>query len=352
MLTPEMSKFSEKLRKMLFEREEDYLSPYAQLSSNSVGRSIGPIDYKGEFRLCYQRDRDRIIHSKSFRRLKGKTQVFLYPVGDHFRTRLTHTLEVSQISRTIARALMLNEDLAEAIALGHDLGHTPFGHFGERALASIVPGGFHHAKQSERIVRKMNLSIEVCDGVAKHSKGKGQILDDDISRYAQTLEGQIVRVADIIAYLNHDLDDAERAGMIKKDELPVNITQILGLTQKDRITFMVYDTIRSTYDIMKKDFRGAERRIYMSSEVMEAMSDLRAFLFKRVYEHEKVMSDYQRIYRICASLFEFFTRNNDELIKRMQVRELYDKAELVAVDYISGMTDRFAFDLYDELFGG
>ena len=180
-------KFAERIRYSLMEREKRYLSPFAKLSASTLGRTFD-INYDGEFRLAYQRDRDRILHSKAFRRLKGKTQVFMSPVGDHFRTRLTHTLEVSQISRTISRALGLNEDLTEAIALGHDLGHTPFGHFGERALSNIVPNGFHHAKQSLRIAQRMNLSVEVCDGIAKHSKGKGPVLDDNIDRFASTLE--------------------------------------------------------------------------------------------------------------------------------------------------------------------
>ncbi len=346
------SVFSEHIRKLLVDREKNYLSPYATLSSSSLGRAVQEVDYSGEFRLCFQRDRDRIIHSKPFRRLKGKTQVFLSPIGDHFRTRLTHTLEVSQISRTIARALALNEDLAEAVALGHDLGHTPFGHFGERALTNIVPGGFHHAKQSERITQRMNLSLEVCNGIAKHSKGKGPILDDNIERYAFTLEGQIVRVADIIAYLNHDLDDASRAGMIKKEDIPLEISKVLGRTPKERLTVMVYDVIFSTSQSMKKDFNGGIKRIYMSSEVTEAMSELRTFLFKYVYEDSKIMADYQRIYQICSEFFDYFSKNSEDLLRRMQRKELYDSPDKVTVDYISGMTDKFAFDLYDQLFGG
>jgi len=346
------SVFAQHIRKLLADREKNYLSPFATLSSSSLGRAVKEVNYSGEFRLCFQRDRDRITHSKPFRRLKGKTQVFLSPIGDHFRTRLTHTLEVSQISRTIARALALNEDLTEAVALGHDLGHTPFGHFGEKALANIVPGGFHHAKQSERISQRMNLSLEVCSGIAKHSKGKGPILDDNMERYASTLEGQIVRVADIIAYLNHDLDDAGRAGMIKKDGVPLEISKVIGQTPKERLTVMVYDVIFSTSQLMEKDFNSATKRIYMSSEVTEAMSELRTFLFKHVYEDSKIMADYQKIYQICSKFFDFFSKNTDDLLRRLQIRELYDSSDKVVVDYISGMTDKFAFDLYDELFGG
>jgi len=352
MLNSDILSFSAKIREKLLERESSYLSPYALRSSDSVGRSRNEISYDGEFRLSFQRDRDRIIHSKEFRRLKGKTQVFLYPIGDHFRTRMTHTLEVAQISRTIARALSLNEDLTEAIALGHDLGHTPFGHFGERALSKIAPDGFHHAKQSQRIAQRMNLTLEVCDGIAKHSKGKGLILNDDLSRYASSLEGQIVRVADIIAYLNHDLDDAQRAGMITKDSVPSNINKVIGNTPKQRISIMVYDVISSTSEMMGKDFKDSVKRIYMSEEVMNVITELRSFLFNRVYENEKIMADYQKVYRICSDLFEFFTRNTDALSVRMQLKEMYDTPERMAVDYISGMTDKFAFDLYDELFGG
>ncbi len=344
--------FPEQVRALLYGREENYLGPYATLSSMSLGRASREISYSGEFRLCFQRDRDRITHSKAFRRLKGKTQVFMYPIGDHFRTRLTHTLEVSQISRTIARALALNEDLVEAVALGHDLGHTPFGHFGERALSNIVPSGFHHSRQSERIAKRMNLTLEVCSGIAKHSKGKGPILDDNVDRYASTLEGQIVRVADIIAYLNHDLDDAERAGMVKKDDVPKEISRVLGQTAKERLTTMVYDVIFSTSKLMENDFKDCIKRIYMSPRVTDSMSSLRGFLFEKVYEDPKIMDDYQNIYRICADLFEFFTKNIDELSRRMNIVELYDTPELMAVDYISGMTDKFAFDLHEELFGG
>lgn len=342
--------FSEKIREVLHEREKGYLSKYASLSSLSKGRSDSPVDYKGELRLCYQRDRDRIIHSKPFRRLKGKTQVFLFPIEDHYRTRLSHTLEVSQISRTIARALKLNEDLTEAVALGHDLGHTPFGHFGERVLNQIVPGGFHHAIQSERIAKMMNLTIEVCEGIAKHSKGKGPILDDEISRYSSSLEGQIVRVADIIAYLIHDLDDSIRAGLIKEKDIPSSVTNVLGHSFKEKITTMIADVVICTLDKMDTDFQNCQKRIYMSISVVNAIDELRTFLFKNVYEQEQIMSDFNKILNVCSDLYKFFCQNPDKLKKQMNIETLYDDVEKVACDYIAGMTDHYALNCYKNIF--
>jgi dGTPase len=342
--------FSEKIREILHDREKGYLSKYASLSSQSKGRTIAPLDDEKEFRLCYQRDRDRIIHSKPFRRLKGKTQVFLFPIGDHYRTRLSHTLEVSQISRTIARALSLNEDLTEAIALGHDLGHTPFGHFGERVLNDIIPGGFHHAVQSERIARKMNLTLEVCDGIAKHSKGKGPILDDQLSRFSSTMEGQIVRVSDIIAYVNHDLDDATRAGLIKKEDVPASITSVLGDSLKQKLTAMIGDVIISTFEKMGQDFNGCQKRLYMSQEVIKALDELRSFLFGSVYEKHTVDADFNKIFDLCSSLYKFFVNNPEKLMKQMGIEKLYDEPEKVVCDYISGMTDHYALNCYKSIF--
>ncbi|MCX6112991.1 MAG: deoxyguanosinetriphosphate triphosphohydrolase [Proteobacteria bacterium] len=342
--------FSEKIRENLHDREKKYLSKYACLSSESKGRTLFPIEYKREFRLCYQRDRDRIIHSKPFRRLKGKTQVFLFPIEDHYRTRLSHTLEVSQISRTIARALHLNEDLTEAIALGHDLGHTPFGHFGEKILNAIVPGGFHHAVQSERIARMMNLTIEVCEGIAKHSKGQGPILDDQVSRYSSTLEGQIVRVADIIAYVIHDLDDSTRAGLIKKEDIPQSIIKVLGNSLKEKITTMIADAVVNTFEKMEQDFGDCQQRIYMSSEVINAIDELRSFLFKNVYEQDRVISDFNKVSDLCSSLYSFFCNNPEKLMKQMGIDELYDDVNKVACDYLSGMTDNYILDCYKTIF--
>lgn len=330
--------FAKSIRNRLLEKEKASLSPYATLSSAAKGEN--------EFRLCFQRDRDRIIHSKAFRRLKGKTQVFLAPKGDHYRTRLTHTLEVAQISRTVARALGLNEDLAEAVAFGHDLGHTPFGHFGECSLDKVVPGGFHHAKQSERIARKMNLTPEVCDGIAKHSKGKGPILDDNMSRFAKTLEGQIVRVADIVAYVNHDIDDAVRAGIIKRDDVPSGITKVIGVTPKENMTVMVSDLIVSTYKQMEQDFPTGVKRVYMSDDMIRILGELRTFLFSRVYEDTRVVQELNKVMDVCTSLYNFFVSNPEKLKERMGLEKLYDSVEIVASDYISGMTDAYAINCY------
>ncbi|MBW1644950.1 MAG: deoxyguanosinetriphosphate triphosphohydrolase, partial [Deltaproteobacteria bacterium] len=239
------------IREQLEEREKRYLSPHAAFSSRSRGRQLPEAECP--YRMAFQHDRDRIIHSKSFRRLKHKTQVFLSPSGDHYRTRLTHTLEVAQIARTIAKALQLNEDLTEAIALGHDLGHTPFGHAGEAVLNQLHPGGFRHFFQSLRVVerlekdgRGLNLTVEVRDGIVKHSKGKGDILSADPNCCALTLEGRIVRLADIIAYVNHDIDDAIRARVITREEIPPVCRRVLGNSHSTRINTMVTDIIDSS----------------------------------------------------------------------------------------------------------
>jgi dGTPase len=335
--------FAKDIKNRLLEKEKATLSPYATLSSATKGEN--------EFRLSFQRDRDRILHSKAFRRLKGKTQVFLAPKDDHYRTRLTHTLEVSQISRTVARALFLNEDLAEAVAFGHDLGHTPFGHFGEWSLDKIVPGGFHHAKQSERIARKMNLTPEVCDGIGKHSKGKGPILDDDLSRFARTLEGQIVRVADIVAYINHDIDDAVRAGIIKRDDIPSGITKVIGLSAKENMTIMVSDLIVSSYKQMESGFPTGVKRVYMSDEIVKILGELRTFLFSRVYEDSRVVQELNKVMDVCSSLYDHFVSEPERLKERLGLEKLYDSVEVVASDYISGMTDAYAINCYKTILG-
>lgn len=241
------------IRKMLEEREKKFLSPFAQLSSESRGRKI--LEDECSIRPAFQHDRDRIIHSKSFRRLKHKTQVFLTPTGDHYRTRLTHTLEVSQIARTLAKALALNEDLTEAIALGHDLGHTPFGHAGEEILNEICPGGFHHAAQSLRVVdflekdgKGLNLTFEVRDGILKHSKGKGDVIPEDPKDEPCTYEGRLVRIADIIAYINHDIDDAMRAELISPQDIPRDCVERLGESHGQRIDSMVRDILEQAQD--------------------------------------------------------------------------------------------------------
>lgn len=331
--------------------EEKILNSYALKTIDSKGRLIKEdSDDEQDIRLAFQKDRDRIIHSKAFRRLKGKTQVFLFPIGDHYRTRLTHTLEVSQISRSIARALFFNEDLTEAIALGHDLGHTPFGHLGEKALAEILGGEFSHYLQSKRIAEHLNLSVEVIDGIFKHSKGKGPILDDNLDRYSGTLEGQIVRVSDIIAYLNHDIDDAQRAGLIKEDDIPVNVAKVLGVGSKARYTSMVNDIIFNTGTMIDSCFNGKKRRLYMSEAVLNAMDELRNFLYIEVYENKVILADYGKIKNLFSSLFDYYYNNPEIMFKNMDVTVPYDTLENIVCDYISGMTDNFSLMTYKNLF--
>jgi dGTPase len=341
-MTKDKACVSAEIRNRLIQWEEVSLSPFARRSA--------AVNEEDEYRLCYQRDRDRIIHSKQFRRLKGKTQTFLFPIGDHYRTRLTHTLEVSQISRTVARALRLNEDLAEAVALGHDLGHTPFGHLGERALSNLLPGGFHHAVQSVRIARQMNLSDDIIDGIEKHSKGKGTILDDSSERLAATLEGQIVRIADIIAYINHDLDDAVRAGMLEEEDVPDSVSRILGPKRRDRLHTLVTDVITSTLEAMENNFYGKAKRLYMNDDILREMDGMRAFLFKVVYESDRVMEDFDRVVEVCGNLYKYFTKHPEVMAEHMELKELYDSPEKMAGDFISGMSDNYALLCYKSIF--
>ena len=299
------------------------------------------------FRTAFQRDRDRIIHCKSFRRLKHKTQVFLAPYGDHYRTRLTHTLEVSQIARTIAKALQLNEDLTEAIALGHDLGHTPFGHSGEETLARLLPGGFTHYEQSLRVVEKLeyegkglNLTFEVRDGILKHSKGRGEILDNKKKDMPITLEGQIVRVSDIIAYVNHDIDDALRAEIIKEEDIPRHLIKILGKWHALRIDTMVEDVIKTS---LKLDLE----QIALSNEIKKAVVELRDFLYEKVYFNPKSKPDIKKIKKILVCLYEYLLENPDDYIKP------YPEGDSLAQrtgDFIAGMTDRYVLRLYEKIF--
>lgn len=328
-------------RQEQFERE--HLSPYAALSAESRGR-LRPIS-ECEVRTAFQRDRDRIIHSKAFRRLKDKTQVFLAPRGDHYRTRLTHTLEVSQIARTIARALRLNEDLTEAIALGHDLGHTPFGHAGEAVLNRLVPGGFTHAEQSLRVVdllenegEGLNLTFETRDGILKHSKGRGRLPGEDLP---STLEGQVVRFADVIAYVNHDLDDAIRAEVITEADLPPRAVKILGETRAKRIDTMVKAVIRASID---RPF------ISMEEEVLEATEELREFLYERVYTHPRVMAQIRKAEHILEELFNYYLNHLEEIPDYMRRNLERDGPHRVVCDFIAGMSDRYALDTYARLF--
>lgn len=321
-------------------REYDILSPFACKARESKGRIIE--EEPCQLRTDFQRDKDRIIHSKAFRRLMHKTQVFLAPEGDHFRTRLTHTIEVAQIARTISRGLGLNEDLTEAIALGHDLGHTPFGHNGEMILNKIHKGGFSHNIQSLRVVdvleesqhrRGMNLTKEVRDGIRNHS-GK------DIPF---TLEGKVVRLSDRIAYINHDIDDALRSRVITADELPEDCIEVLGESHRDRINFLVWDVISNSEN--KSD-------IVQSQEAALMMNKLRNFMFDHVYKNENVKkaSDLSKVERIVESLYTHFVNHPDELPESYRnLIDQYGVYEMVK-DYVAGMTDRYAMNLYDELF--
>lgn len=336
------------IREELEEQEKKILSPFATLSSMTKGRKFEEVECS--IRPPFQHDRDRIIHSKSFRRLKHKTQVFLAPTGDHYRTRLTHTLEVSQIARTISKALRLNEDLTEAISLGHDLGHTPFGHAGEETLNEIVPGGFHHADQSLRVVdilerdgAGLNLTFEVRDGILKHSKGKGDILIPEASAMASTLEGQVVRIADIIAYINHDIDDAIRGGVISQKDLPRDCIQILGETHSKRIDTMVKDVISET-------LQNGGSQISISEDVLAAMWKLRDFLWDRVYENETVHSDFHKASKILKELYYYLVDNKEYFLSLIGRDSLYDSLERCVCDFIAGMTDRYAFSLYERIF--
>ncbi|CEP66704.1 Deoxyguanosinetriphosphate triphosphohydrolase,type 2 [Moorella glycerini] len=314
------------------QREEAILSPLASLSSRTRGRQVP--EEPCPIRTEYQRDRDRIIHCKAFRRLKHKTQVFIAPEGDHYRTRLTHTLEVAQISRTIARALRLNEDLAEAIALGHDLGHTPFGHSGEEALNEVVPGGFKHNLQSLRVVevleggRGLNLTWEVRDGIAHHT---GPVKP-------QTLEGQIICYADRIAYINHDIDDALRAGIITQERLPADCLKILGRTHRQRIDTMVTDIIRYSWE---------QGRIAMSPAVQQATDNLRDFLFKNVYIGSPAKVEEGKAKNLLKQLYFYYLEHPEALPAPVHPG---DDLARRACDYIAGMTDRYAILQYSRLF--
>jgi dGTPase len=322
------------------QHESQWLSPYAALTANTRGRQKPNEDNDGrtEYRTEYQRDRDRIIHSQSFRRLMYKTQVFLAPAGDHYRTRLTHTLEVCQIARTIARALRLNEDLTEAIALGHDLGHTPFGHAGETVMQQCYSPDFSHNMQGVRVVEKLenggkglNLTAEVVDGIACHS-GKTM---------PKTLEGAIIRYADRIAYINHDIDDALRAGILQKEEIPTPLCDVLGYTHGQRINTMVASVVSASMD---------KPEIVMESDVWEATDRLRDFLFERVYRDNVAKDEEIKAKDMLAQLFVYFEEHPEKL--PIDYLETISKESVgrAVCDYISGMTDRYALDLYHEIF--
>jgi len=335
------------LREQLETRERDILAPQAAKSADSRGR-LRP-EREDDVRPAFQRDRDRIIHCKAFRRLKHKTQVFFAPTGDHYRTRLTHTLEVSQIARTIAKVLQLHEELTEAIALGHDLGHTPFGHAGERIIDRLMPGGFNHYEQSLRIVdvlenerRGLNLTWEVRDGIAKHSKGKsGAPVGMAPALRASTIEGQIMRVADLIAYVNHDIDDVERAGLLTEADLPRAAIAVLGPSSSARIGTMVADVVHATLATDCSE-------IQMTAEVLEATLELRSFLFEAVYENEISTAEFKKATGILGGLWERIREAPEGFLDPGTME--HEGVDVAARDFIAGMTDRYAVSLFERLF--
>jgi dGTPase len=335
------------LREELEAREREVLAPQAAKSAASRGR-LRP-EPEDDVRPAFQRDRDRIIHCKAFRRLKHKTQVFFAPTGDHYRTRLTHTLEVSQIARTIAKVLRLHEELTEAIALGHDLGHTPFGHAGERVIDRLMPGGFNHYEQSLRIVdvlendgKGLNLTWEVRDGIAKHSKGKsGAPVGMADALRASTIEGQIMRVADLIAYVNHDIDDATRAGLLHAGDLPREPVAVLGASSSARIATLVKDVVTET-------LAGRLTEIRMSERVLGAVLGLRSFLFETVYENSIATVEFRKATDVLTGLWEKVRERPDEFLDRRTIDA--EGLDAATRDFIAGMTDRYAVRLFEQLF--
>lgn len=324
------------IRNRLEQQEKDTLSPYAALSSRTRGR-VHPID-PDDMRTEYQRDRDRILHCKSFRRLKGKTQVFISPQGDHYRTRLTHTLEVTQVARTLARALCLNEDLAEAIAMGHDLGHTPFGHAGEDALTACLGQPFRHNEQSLRVVdvlendgAGLNLSHEVRLGILGHSG----------SYIPETLEGRVIRWADRIAYVNHDIDDAVRAGILTNDDIPKSVLDVLGYTHGERIDTLVCDMILTSREAGD---------IVFTPQVDEALDNLRNFLFEKVYRNPVAKSEESKAKDMIKRLYDHYYTNPQKLPEDFQPQMSFDGLERTVCDYIAGMTDKYSVDKFTEIF--
>lgn len=325
------------IRESLEKWEKEYLSPYAALSMNSRGRNRE--EEPCDIRPVFQRDRDRILHSKSFRRLKDKTQVFLTPEGDHYRTRLTHTLEVSQNARTIAKALRLNEDLVEAIALGHDLGHTPFGHAGERALNEVCPYGFEHNVQSVRVVERLekggaglNLTYEVKDGILNHQTAS----------MPETLEGKIVRLSDKIAYIHHDMDDAIRGGILTEKDVPSEIGEVIGFTTGERLDHFIHDIVTTSFG--RDDIR-------MSGPVEGAMKALRQFMFDRVYQNPEAKSEEGKAEMLMKTLYEYYLHHIDVLPEESKrMIDAGQHREIAVCDYIGSMTDRFAIAQYEELY--
>lgn len=325
------------IRQMQEEREKEYLSPYAALSINSKGREV--FEEQCDIRPVYQRDRDRILHCKAFRRLKQKTQVFLSPVGDHYRTRLTHTLEVSQNARTIAKALRLNEELVEAISLGHDLGHTPFGHSGEYALNKICDLGFKHNEQSVRIVEKLekkgaglNLTWEVKDGILNHQT----------AGTPATLEGKVVRLSDKIAYINHDIDDAIRAKVLSENDIPKEYRQVLGYSSRERLNTLIHDIVKCS---------EGKNDILMTPSVETAMKNLRNFMFEHVYTNPTAKSEEEKARNLLIVLYEYYLKHIDELpVEFLELIDNGEPSQRVVCDYIAGMSDQYAVTTFKNIY--
>jgi len=344
------------IREKFEQRELSFLSSFACPSSKSAGRSV--LEDPCPIRTLFQQDRDRIVYSNAFRRLKHKTQVFLSPMGDHYRTRLTHTLEVAEIARTIARALRLNEDLAEAIALGHDIGHTPFGHGGEAALKELFLPEFSHSRQSLRVVdclerhgTGLNLTVEVRDGIAKHSKGFGTIMpDDDSGETATTMEGRVVRIADIIGYLSHDLDDAIRSRVVTRDQIPANCVKVLGKRHSQCVTTMIRDVVFSS----KVD--SDNLCIKISDSMHDIMLELRTFLYDNVYRSPEVHNEFIKAKKILSELYEYFLNNTNAFCKALEEQEISANPQKAipdsrsVCDLIASMTDRYALARYQKIF--
>lgn len=325
------------IREQMEKRELELLNPYASHSIYSKGRERK--EQECDIRTVYQRDRDRIVHCKAFRRMKDKTQVFLSPQGAHYRNRLTHTLEVSQTARTIAKALSLNEDLVEAIALGHDLGHTPFGHAGERALNRVCPLGFAHYKQSVRVVERLekngeglNLTWEVRDGILNHRT----------SGNPHTLEGQVVRYCDKISYIHHDMDDAQRAGIITEDDIPITLRMLLGATTRERLNTFVHNIVENS--------QGKDK-IMMSPEIEEGLRDIRALMFQDVYLNPVAKSEEKKAEHVVEELYTYYSKYSEKMSEEYQKLLYQDEPkERVICDYISGMTDQYSLEKFRELF--
>ena len=343
------------IREEFEQRERSFMSPFACPSSRSKGRRVA--EKPCAVRTAFQLDRDRIVYCNAFRRLKHKTQVFLAPMIDDYRTRLTHTLEVSQMARAISRALYLNEDLTEAIALGHDLGHTPFGHSGETVLKEIYSPDFTHSEQSIRVVEVLengglglNLTCEVLDGILKHSKGYGKVLPDDAEELAGTCEGRVVRIADFMAYLNHDLDDAVRSGVIRDEQVPASCRRLLGKTHSERATTMIKDLISSS------KAEDGVFRLRPSDDVRAAMLELRHFMYENVYRSPRVQQDFEKSKKILSELYSYFLGNEDMLRQGLADLQMgggnHEGAprERLVCDFIASMTDRYAMNLYANLF--